>query len=321
MLSRVAENIYWMARHLERAENAARLVAVRSETRLDHLDSGDFYWEFVLRATSVFDDYQTRGFGPSERDATNYLVSDPQNPSSVLSCIARARENIRVLRETLPRETWEAVQALHQAARRPGAAAPQRRDEHLREIISRAQGMAGLFLRAMNDDEGYAFLRLGRAVERGTSAAGILVTFIETISEGMSDEEALRSADWVGVLKSLTAYQMYRRSVRGPLTSPKVVHFLTSSTTFPGAVAYCVKEVEQALVRLPGSGPLGDAAARLSVALAAEGGVTRDERKAAGILAAAQTELSALHDAIGVTYFAFLPPLSLETTQKQVQGA
>ena len=318
MLSRVAENIYWMARHLERAENTARLVNVRSETRLDHLNSGGLYWEPVLRATSVVDDYQARGFGPNERDATNFLVSDPQNASSVLSCITRARENVRILRETLPRETWEAGQALHQVALRPGAAAPQRRDEHLREIISRAQGMAGLFLRAMNDDEGYAFLRLGRAVERGNFAARILMNSIETISEGTGDEEALRLADWVGVLKSLTAYQMYRRSVRGPVTSPKVVHFLTCSTIFPGAVAHCVKEVARALARLPGSGELANAAARLTEALEAEGGVTRDERKFAGILAAAQTELSVLHDAIGVTYFAYLP---LRTAQTQVQGA
>ena len=181
--------------------------------------------------------------------------------------------------------------------------------------------MAGLFLRAMNDDEGYAFVRLGRAVERGTFAAGLLVSSIETISEGMSDEEALRSADWVGVLKSLTAYQMYRRSVRGPLTSRKVVHFLTCSIIFPGAVAYSVKEVERALVRLPRSGSLVDAAARLTSALASEGGMTRDERKVAGILAAAQTELTALHDAIGATYFASLAQPPLKTAQTQVQGA
>jgi uncharacterized alpha-E superfamily protein len=321
MLSRVAENIYWMARHLERAENTARLVAVHSETRLDRADRGGFYWEPVLRITGVLEEYRRRGFGASERDATNFLVNDDGNHSSVLASCTGARENVRILRETLPRETWEAVQALYQTALRPGAAAPQRRDEHLREVIARVQGMAGLFLRAMNDDEGYAFLRLGRAVERGDFAARILMSSIETFSEGPSEEVALRLADWVGVLKSLTAYQMYRRSVRGPVAGPRVVHFLACSTVFPGAVAYCVREIEQALVRLPGSGPAADATARLTAALGADGAVTRDERKFAVILTAAQTQLAELHDAIGATYFALPPQPAPPMAQTQVQSA
>lgn len=321
MLSRVAENLYWMARHLERAENTARLVSVRSETRLDRPDQSGFYWEPVLSITGTLEDYRRRGFGGSERDATNFLVSDPSNPSSVLAACTGARENVRILRETLPRETWEAVQALYQAALRPGAAAPQRRDEHLREVIGRVQGMTGLFLRAMNHDEGYVFVRLGRAIERGDFATRVLLSALETIRDGMSDEEALRSADWVGVLKSLTAYQMYRRSVRGPVTPAGVVRFLTGSTVFPGAIAYCAREAEQALAMLSDSESLVARAARLSASVAARDGTAADRQGAAALLVEVQAELSTLQDAITDAYFAPRLGLPAQGRRSQVQSA
>jgi uncharacterized alpha-E superfamily protein len=316
MLSRVAENIYWMARHLERAENTARLVLVRSETRLDHPDSGGFYWEPALVITGTLEDYRRRGLGESGRDATNFLVSDPANPFSVLGACGGARENIRILRETLPRESWEAVQALHEALLRPGAAAPQRRDETLRGVIARLQGMSGLFLRAMNDDEGYTFLRLGRAIERGDFVARVLLAASSAVHE--RGEEEARAADWVGVLKSLTAYQMYRRSVRGPVTGRGVLRFLASSTLFPGALAYCAKEVEQATARLPYSDAIAARAARLSAALAAPWSPSADARATAALLQAAQGELATLHGLIAQTYLAprLPPPATLHQTQR-----
>ena len=115
MLSRAAENIYWMARYLERAENTARLVAVHSEFRLDRPDRSGFFWEPVLSITGTLQDFDARGLPRTEREATNFLLSDPQNPSSLLSSCSYARENIRTLMEMLPRESWEAVNGLHAA--------------------------------------------------------------------------------------------------------------------------------------------------------------------------------------------------------------
>lgn len=318
MLSRVAENIYWMARHLERAENTARLVAVQSELRLDAPDREGFYWASALRITGTLADYEARGLGLTERDATNFLIGDPGNPSSILSTVARARENIRILRETLPRESWEAVAALHQTVLRPGAAAPSSRDAHLREVVTRLQGMAGLFLGAMNDDAGYAFLRLGRAIERGDFAARALLDAIASIRDRSGDAQALRAAEWVGVLKSLTAYQMYRRSVRGPVTRRGALRFLACSTVFPRSLAHAVTEAGQALLRLPGPAALAAPAVRLSSDLAAESELPHEEARLAALLRHAVAEFALLHDAVGDAYFA-PPPLGQE--QRMVQSA
>jgi uncharacterized alpha-E superfamily protein len=303
MLSRVAENIYWMGRHLERAENTARLVGVLSDTRLDHPDPADLVWETALSITGALEDFRTRGAACAEQDVAEFLLSDPQNPSSVLSICARARENHRTLLEILPRESWEEMNELHQLATQPGVATSQRRGEHLREVIGRAQAMAGLFLGAMNDDESYAFLRLGRAVERGDFAVRAMLGHFHVVEHEADDSQSLRGADWVGVLRSLTAFQMYRRSVQGPVTGVRVVRFLTCSTVFPRSIAYCAKEVEQVLARLPNSRSVAATAADLASELLNEKCVSGIEADSPALLVKIQAELSALHDGITAGYF------------------
>ncbi len=303
MLSRAAESLYWMARYLERAENTARLVSVLSDTRLDHPDPADLVWETVLGITGALEDFRARGLGCTEQDVTEFLLSDPQSPASVLSICARARENCRTLLEILPRESWEAVNTLHQLAGQPAAAAPHRRDQHLREVIAGTQAMAGLFLGAMNDDEGYAFLRLGRAIERGDFAARVMLGHFHAVEHGADDSQTLRGADWVGVLRSLTAFQMYRRSVQGPVTGLRVVRFLTCSPVFPRSIAYCAREAEQALARLPNSGPVAATAARLSSELVSQHCISGMETNSTALLTTVQAELYALHDVIAADYF------------------
>ncbi len=304
MLSRVAENIYWLARYLERAENTARLVAVQTETRLDHPDPPELAWETLLSITGALEDFDARGFQRTEVDAAEFLLSDTQNSSSLLSICARARENNRTLIEILPRESWEEINELHQLAAQPGVATPHRRGEHLREIIGRAQAMAGLFLGALNDDDGYAILRLGRAIERGDFAARVMLRHLNLIEHGAEDHQALRGADWVGVLRSLTAFQMYRRSVQGPVTGRRVVRFLTCSTVFPRSLVYCAREAERALATLPNSGAFVGAAAHLSSRLQAEiANAITDSGNSRNLLTSAQAELYSLHDTIGGAYF------------------
>jgi uncharacterized alpha-E superfamily protein len=183
--------------------------------------------------------------------------------------------------------------------------------------------MAGLFMGALNDDEGYAFLRLGRAIERGDFAARVLLGALESVGDGLADSQALGAADWVGVLQSLTAFQMYRRSVQGPVTGPRVIRFLMCSTVFPRAVACCAKEATLALARLPASGPLAAAAVQLSSGLASECLSDSHEGDGTGVITISQSRLLDLHGMIAATYFpsGWDPPLMAGQTQAQFASA
>jgi uncharacterized alpha-E superfamily protein len=321
MLSRAAEGLYWMARYLERAENTARLVSVCTDTRLDHPDPAERIWEAALGITGATEDFGARGLECTEPDVAEFLLSEPQSPASLLNICARARENNRTLLEILPRESWEEINELHQLAAKPGVSAAQRRGEHLREVIGRAQAMAGLFLGAMNDDEAYAFLRLGRAIERGDFGARAMLGHLHVIEHGADDSQSMRGADWVGVLRSLTAFQMYRRSVQGPVTGLRVVRFLTCSTVFPRSLAYCANEAEQALARLPASGPVAEITARLSSKVVNRHSASGIETDSSSPLAAVQAELTALHDMITAEYFMARDRVRPGASRRQSQTA
>ncbi len=160
--------------------------------------------------------------------------------------------------------------------------------------------MAGLFLSAMNDDEGYAFLRLGRAIERRDFAARVLLHSLEALGDGLSDD--LRTAEWVGVLRSLTAYQMYRRSVRGTITRTGVLRFLAGSPVFPRSLAFCALETGRALDRLPHVRAAAELSARLFEGLST-GLAAGQEPPFARLVQEAQAGLAALHDAVAAAYF------------------
>ena len=321
MLSRAAENIYWLARSLERAENTARLVSVQTDARLDHPDPAEAAWETVLNITGTFETFRDRGLDCTEQAVAEFLLSDPGNPSSILTICAQARENNRTLLEILPRESWEEINALHQCAARPGTAASQRRSEHLGEIIGRTQALAGLFLGAMNTDEGYAFLRLGRAIERGDFATRVMLGHFHVIEQGTDDSHIIRGADWAGVLGSLTAFQMFRRAVQGPVTGPRVVRILTCSPVFPRSIAFCLKEAEQALAGLPHSGAAVAAVRRLAADLVT--GICASDRDSdfSAALAGVQAELAALHDRIAADCFTLRSTAPIGAGQSQSRTA
>jgi len=323
MLSRTAENIYWMARYLERAENTARLVSVHTESRLDHPDPAEAAWETVLNITGTSEAFRRGGLDCAEQSVAEFLLCDPENPASVLGTCARARENNRTLLEILPRESWEEINELHQRTAQPDIAASRHRNEHLREIMGRIQALAGLFMGGMNNDEGYAFLRLGRAIERGDFATRVMLGHFHVIEHETDESLIIRGADWVGVLKSLTAFQMFRRAVQGPVTGPRVVRFLTCSTVFPRSIAYCLNEAEQALAGLPHPEAAVAAVRHLASELATEICASDGERHFRAALARMQAELAALHDLITAEYFTLGPsaPPRAGQGQGQVQTA
>ena len=114
MLSRVAASLYWMSRYLERAEHTARLIDVHLTQMLDHAGGDEsLRWQRLLSSLHTS---QPSG----EVDAysiTRTLTFDEVNTSSIVSCIASARENARQVREQISSEMWEQLNAKPSANR------------------------------------------------------------------------------------------------------------------------------------------------------------------------------------------------------------
>jgi uncharacterized alpha-E superfamily protein len=254
MLSRVASNIYWMARYIERAENTARLVNVNTHLLLDLPKKIRLGWEPIIDISSSRDEFYALYSTADERSVVNFMVTDVKNPSSILSSLNMARENARTIRDIIPREAWEQINELYLQSKSNAASVltHRHRYDYLRSIITGAQTITGLLAGTMTHDEGYSFLRMGRNLERADMTTRIIdvrsATLLPEMTEDLSPFENLQ---WVGVLKSLTAYQMYRREVRLRVSRPDVLRFLLQEARFPRALYHTLLEVESCLLTMP----------------------------------------------------------------------
>lgn len=328
MLSRVAQNVYWMARQIERAEDTARLINVNSNLLLDLPRNTTFGWLpliFIVGAEKLFFEKDPNRLA-DQSNVVKFLISDRDHPSSIISSLAAARENLRTTRDTVPPEAWEQINGLYIYARDH---VPSRRGrfEFLRRVIQGAQQINGLLAGAMSRTAAYDFVRLGRYLERADMTTRILdvrsanllaragqpvpmtpdafdsgQTQTQTTPE-REEQDPFESIQWMSVLKSLSAYQMYRQQVRLRVGGPDVLKFLLQDECFPRAVACCLKQLEICLRELPrNTVPLaGVAALKQRLNAAAVPALVHEELHA--FIDRLQIGLGDVHDQIATTYF------------------
>ena len=256
MLSRVAENIYWLARYVERAENTARLINVTTNLLLDLPRSANVGWEPIIKILGTEPLFIDRYEEISEKNILRFIIADLNNPGSLVSSLHHARENARTIRDIIPRESWESINDLYLYAKGNAQSGVARKNRHtyLQNIILGAQTLTGQLAGTMYHDVGYDFLRMGRNLERADMTTRIIdvrsADLLENEHESLTPYENIQ---WMSVLKSLTAYQMYRRIIQVRVRRPDVLKFLLQESRFPRAFYHTVCEVESCLVNMPGN--------------------------------------------------------------------
>ena len=254
MLSRVAENIYWMARYIERAENTARMIGVNANLTLDLPKKMHLGWGALIDIAGINDLYAQRFQDANERNVIKFLVQDSANPCSILGSLSQARETARTVRDFIPREAWEQINALYQFTKQNAnnALAQRQRYQFITSLTLGAQTITGLLAGTMTHDEGYHFLRMGRNLERADMSTRIIDVRSETLLPDIDDHLApFESIQWMSVLRSLSAYQMYRRALNQPVRRSLVLEFLFTNVEFPRTYNHCVNEVISCLEKLP----------------------------------------------------------------------
>lgn len=255
MLSRVAEHLYWMARYLERAEDMARLINATTLLLLDLPPKAHFGWDILVTIAGLSDQYEKHYGPPEEHRIMGFLIADERNPSSIASCIHQARENSRTFREILPTEFWERINSLFLFVRDYASASIGNRHDRyafLSEVIARRHALVGLLVGSMSQDSAYHFIKLGRNIERADMTTRIVdVTTAVILPQRDSLRATLSESLWTGVLRAMSAFEMYRRHVSVEVRGNEVVEFLIRDRRFPRAVRHCLGEMEVALASLP----------------------------------------------------------------------
>ncbi len=233
MLSRTADSLFWMARYIERAENTARLLDVQRQAVL-------------LPSTSATE-------GANYAQTLMSLVADPENPSSIVSCLSAARENCRIVRGAINTEVWETVNATWLEMQTFLQDDQWRRDAtHLFDWVKhRSHLFRGIMIGTMLKDEAFHFMRLGTFIERADSTARILDArfALSQPRGGAGDRSAAPIEDpsdyyyWASVLRSVSALETYRRVYRDAITPRRVAALLIQRPDMPRSLLACLNEV------------------------------------------------------------------------------
>lgn len=259
MLSRVAENIYWLVRYIERAENTARVIKVNTQLVLDTPKGITPGWEPLVSITGMNREYTDCCEDHTERNVVRFLIDHEANPNSIVACLKQAKENCRTVREVLPRSAWELINELmlYASAEARVGISKKGRETYLNKIIGGSQRLTGLLASVLYRDEGFHFASIGRNLERSDMTTRI----VDVMSTDLFDEEAeemietqtLESLQGISILKSMSGYQSYRRQVQIRVRRSAVLEYLLKDMRFPRSVLHCLNSVEESVATFPNS--------------------------------------------------------------------
>ncbi|QGJ69960.1 A putative alpha-helical domain with a conserved ER motif family protein [Planctomycetales bacterium 10988] len=250
MLSRVAECIFWMSRYIERAENVARFIDVNQNLMLDLDNAMREQWEPLVFTAGDQEDFSARYDKATRHNVLHFLTFDEENPNSILSCVARARENARTVRENISSAMWEEINKFHLFVL-DGA---KRGTDHTADFVtfydsvkSRSHLLIGVTDTTMSHSEGWHFARLGRLLERADKTSRILdVKYYLLLPKIQDVGTPLDIVQWSALLQSASALEMYRKS-HGRLVPSKVADFLILDRAFPRSMRFCLIHAENSL--------------------------------------------------------------------------
>ena len=310
MLSRVADSLYWINRSVERAENISRFVEVSEAMALDCPPGSAEPWLPLIDANGereLFDQLYPAG---NSEEVVRFLVRDEKNPSSLVNCIAVARENARQIRDVITTEMWEQINDLHWSIQEGESFWDQPPQEQLREIRRGCQLFYGITDATLSRDHSWQFSRLGRLLERADKTTRILdVKYFLLLPSPEDVGGVLDELQWISLLRCAGAYQMFRQSRQQMIEPKAVASFLLLDPSFPRSVRYCLERIKETLRIVSGRSLPGapDALECLSgLTLARWSYTSIDELVAGGLHEAIdrlQSDLNSLHNLIAQRYF------------------
>ena len=257
MLSRVAERVYWLARYVERIENTARLAKVHAQLMLDLPKSVEVSWYGLIEITSNEDCFAEKyGDDRSEKNCMALLLTDRENPASLMSSLWWARENIRTTRDILPREAWIHINELYMLVneKQSDFESRNKRNALLSIIIRACQAFAGMLEGTMSHNDTYRFLKLGLLIERSDMTTRLLDEgglFVSRQQFESEEETYFSSILWAHLLRSISSYFMYRSQYQTEISGNEVLEFLTQDPDFARSTTYCLSEMSKMVNHLP----------------------------------------------------------------------
>jgi uncharacterized alpha-E superfamily protein len=254
MLSRIAESLYWMSRHLERADNTARLMEINLLYLVEaeeHLSEAA-QWRPLLSISGSEASFAQRHDGAeiSAASVIQFLTQDPTTHNAIHASLRLARENARVVRDRISKEMWQAMNELWLTVdtRLKAPLVPERAAAFYGAVRNEVARFHGLTASTMMRGEAYGFYQLGTYVERADMSARILdVKYHFLLPDVSMVGSPLDYYQWAALLKSLSGFEAYRRQYHTGMRPVDVAQFAIFEPQFPRSPQFAVDRIRWAL--------------------------------------------------------------------------
>jgi uncharacterized alpha-E superfamily protein len=248
MLSRVADNLFWMSRYLERAEHTARVLSVSLDLRLERSPKTiQRSWERLFASLQI---EPPEGMNLTPYNITQTLTFDATNLSSIAACVAAARENARQVREQISSEMWEQINRLSLEVKKNNINKMWRGQPHefFQAVKEGAHLFQGISDSTMSHGEGWHFIQVGQLTERISNVAALLDVYLgEAAPETREQPTPEDYLDWITLLRSCTAFEAYCKIYTADLKFNHIAEFLLLNEQFPHSIHFAVRILERAL--------------------------------------------------------------------------
>ncbi len=246
MLSRTADHLFWMSRYIERAESLARLLDVTWQMSLvpQSLAAANQNWNAIIALNSLEEKFADRYSAVNAENVLRFMVSDTGNHASILSCLRLTRENAHAVRGTITSEMWETMNSTWLEAREKSfeQIANAGVGEFFDWVKMRSSLSRGTTLGTLLQDEAYHFIRLGTLLERADNTARILDVKYHVLRP-YGDEGATDFYQWGALLRSVSAFEVYRKAYRDVITPERVAELLILRSDMPRSLHFCMNGV------------------------------------------------------------------------------
>ncbi|WP_157271747.1 alpha-E domain-containing protein [Azohydromonas aeria] len=270
MLSRTADHLFWMARYMERAENTARMLDVNLQTSLlpQSADRAEAGWRGLLGISELEDNFKRKYGEVNAASVMHFMVRDENNQSSIVNCLRAARENARAVRGALTTEVWETQNQTWLGFNKQMASGAFERDPAsiFDWVKYRSHLSRGVRTGTMLEDEAMYFLRLGTFLERADNTARLLDAKLHALggaftqahngnghgngqgqSQGQNESHEVDFYYWSAVLRSVSAFEIYRKVYRNVIRPEKVAELLILRPDMPRSLLACLNGIMEQL--------------------------------------------------------------------------
>ena len=257
MLSRTADHLYWMSRYIERAENMARMIDAHHRLSLlprapEAVLQG---WQATLVSLGMDKEFGERHDTLTPTTAFAFLAFDREHAGSILRCLRAARENARAVRGTITSDMWETLNTTYLESHAFNSSMPESgRGDFIEWVKYRTHLTRGVTSGTMLRDEALYFTHIGTFIERADNTTRLLEARWRD-PDGRGERLMAEASEWAALLRSMSAFEIYRRVCRDSVNPIRVTEVLLMRDDLPQGVHRCLDELQANLAAVATTPP------------------------------------------------------------------